>query len=315
MTVMLVNPGGGMRVYDAMGRKKGRNRLDAQCDAVRGAGVDVIVMPEARLDSATERVARTYVGRAYGGEVAFEAAPTSAAAARMEMGDATVCVGEEGAGIVCLLGSRVATAVEFSDEQRNFVSGRILWVRLRVNSTVLNIVGVYGVSSPMSTPRKRRVNKLVSEELRRVLAACDRRDEPTLLLADMNTVEHPHDRRTGQLHAYDTNEHAIWRTVKEYGYTATHAARHPARVDFTYTEGGVGVSKIDAIFANRRLLAWGGGRGQWPIRSAVAGQPEPFSPDHRAEVLHLPGPFLWEKGGAGGGSSVSGSALGPGGRP
>ena len=134
-----------------------------------------------------------------------------------------------------------------------------------------------------------------------MLAACDRRDEPALLMADMNAVEHPHDRRAGELHAYDGNEHAVWRAAKEHGFTATHAARHPTRVDLTYTEGGEGVSKIDAIFANRRLLAWGGGRGQWPVRSAVAGRPEPFSPDHRAEVLHLPGPFLWEKGGSGGG--------------
>jgi hypothetical protein len=94
----------------------------------------------------------------------------------------------------------------------------MLHFRLRFDEGVLNVVVVYGISSPLENAVKAHLNTALANDARHVLQEkCA--GEATLFAADTNTVRDPTDRASGKLTYYDDNADALWRVLEASGFT------------------------------------------------------------------------------------------------
>ena len=281
------NPAGKCDPYDEGGVYQRDCRLQYHAALVDSGLVDIWGMAETHFDRLAARHVDINLRRATGGVVAKHA-PTTRAMLKAERygGDDTSRTLRNGSTL--LLQPQVAASIEGAEDD---LSGRLLHVALRTMERVLHVMVAYGVSSPSSTPAKRALNASLCRALQTRLATLQ--GEAAVLMIDMNVARLQLDRRGGDLHYYDTDASAIWRVCAEAGLVDAHRARHPLAEHFTYTDGGVGVSRIDAIWVSPQLLDMQGFQLQ-DMRSAILARALPLSADHRAVCLFIPGYFTWQ---------------------
>ena len=296
LVIWTVNPQGNTTPYDRGGRYHKGCRLAAAAPLVQKGIADIVVLPEAHADANGARAAASYVARHCAEGTRVLSAPTSRMAAAIEL-DGEAVKASSHSGILVLLAPAIAERLVGTPDHRHFVAGRLLHFKLAFPEGVVNIIAVYGVSSPTSTARKAWTSATLASELRRVVTTlCG--DEAVLIVGDMNVVPEARDRRVGKLQSYDSNAHALWRVLGDVGAVDAWRQKLPDLDAFSYVQSGEPCSRIDQAWLNDRLLQWCGSDGSG-LRVALTETTEPLSPDHRSLVLRLPPWFTREAGGEG----------------
>ena len=181
-----------------------------------------------------------------------------------------------------MLAPDIAARLVGTPDHRHFVAGRLLHFQLAFPEGVLNVVVIYGVSSPASTAWKVWTAEALAGELRRVihtlLHVCG--NGAKVVMGDMNAVKDAGDRSSGRLQSYDDNPHAPWRVLQESSLIDLWRYKLPDVEAHSFVKDGAPCSRIDQCWVDERLCNWGGGGGGG-MRIAMTVQTEPLSPDHR----------------------------------
>ena len=290
LLVWLVNPHGGMTPYGPGGRYRHECRLSQAAALVAGGVADVVVLPEAHVDADGERKASKWVAATHGSEVRVMAAPTSSAAMQMELlGDGAPARVSSWGGILVLLSADTAACIAGRPTHTHFVAGRLIHMKFEFEEGPLHVVGMYGVSSPESSPQKVWIAAQLAKQLGITLRDTVG-DAAGMVVTDENVARGPEDRATGKLQSYDDNESAPWRVLEAAGFIDVYRYKHPTAQEYTFVREGVPCSRIDKHYANRKLLQWQGG-GVSGVRTAITSSTQPLSPDHRSVIVLWPGPF------------------------
>ena len=293
VVVVTANSGGGMKPGNGGGKAWEDNRLPYYAALIASGVADMAVIPEAHIDAAGEREVRGWLGEVHGGAVECLAAASSTHANAVERGGGGGAVGTAVAGgVLVLMNNRMAAALVGDGKQVNFVAGRLLRLRFRFKEGILNVIGLYGVSSPMGEEWRVATSETVHRELEALLKGCE--GEAVLVTGDLNTVRFGVDRQHGGINPYDDSIYAPWRCMTDRGLVDVHRYMHEARKDMTYVVAGEPVSRIDGNWANEEMMTWAGRGWGEGVRSAITTETEPMSATHRAMVCNWPGPFTSE---------------------
>jgi len=183
LVVMTVKPCGHEKT-------KHKCRLPHLVSLVASGLVDILVAPEANLDEERARHATQFVTHVSGGTVGTKVALTSTVVSTMEH----ICAGSTVTkttirGILVLMRNDLFHKLI---SVKQFTSGRVLHMRiLAADNLVLNIIAIYGVSAPLQTTPKRKLNADVHHT---VNALCEEtQHECTIVMGDLNTVTRDQD--------------------------------------------------------------------------------------------------------------------------
>ena len=201
LVIWLVNPSGGTTPYDRGGKYQHQHgcRLATGAPIVEKGVADIMLFVEAHATADGARAAAKYIKRHCEKGSRVLAAPTSRPAAAMELSlDKDPIKASTHSGVLAVLAPDIAARLVGTPDHRHFVAGRLLHFQLAFPEGMINIVVVYGVSSPTSTARKVWTAEALAGELRRVIQSlCG--DGAVLVMGDMNAVQEARDRRSGQL--------------------------------------------------------------------------------------------------------------------
>ena len=298
LIIWLVNPAGNTRPYNQGGKYQQNCRLATGVPIVESGVADIMLFVEAHATTDGAKAAARYVSRHFKKGSRVLSAPTSRPAATMELSlDKDPIKTSTYSGILAVLAPDIAARLVGTPDHRHFVAGRLLHFQLAFPQGVLNVIVIYGVSSPASTARKVWTAEALAGELRRVIhTLCG--NGAKVVMGDMNAVKDAGDRSSGRLQSYDDNPHAPWRVLQDSSLIDLWRYKLPDVDAHSYVKDGQPLSRIDQCWVDQGLINWGGGDGGG-TRIAMTVKTEPLSPDHRSLILRLQPHFTRAAGGEG----------------
>ena len=141
-------------------------------------------------------------------------------------------------------------ACHLTNISTHFTNGRIIHATLQFDTTLLHIVGVYGVSAPGSHV-KDAIFSDTAHSLNELLASIG--PQPCIVCTDSNSVKDPMDRQGGVLTTYDKDARSVCHILGHKGYSDCYRERHATRCDFSFYQQQQGKSRIDSIWISSQL--------------------------------------------------------------
>jgi len=258
------------------GETNALSRLPSAVFLVEGGVADMVAIADAHVDSAKWHNVNMYCKKR---DVTRFYEPKSNAAFRMENIVSAQDTSSSTSGGTLLLMTNMVAGHMCQMTQHSTV-GKQRHLSFDFMEEHLDTIVLYGGAIPSTWQQKPLCSELAIA-LTRTLQECK---GVALVMVDTNSVWRTLDRTGGVKYTYDESTDSVCTVLLRLGLQDLHALRHPNRQDFIFCKQGQGISRIDAFWANSKLIDM---VDLLSLKAAVATLPGPFYVDPRAIAVNM----------------------------